>query len=459
MKKIIVLLLIFAVCLSLSGCDYNISSIESLMRPPKLSGESSLLQKAFEQSVADSDGIIMKAPLSGQNRSSYLFFDLEKDGKQEAIVFYSNPAKETFALASIFKQDDGEWKNISKIRGKSEEIYEVNFADINGDGISEILLSWTDITAVENVNASDFGTSNNRFLTVYSCDGVTTTLLKTETYTNMFFEDLNGDNCDDVVLFKINLTDNEKRTTARILSFNEDYSVKYDILSILTGLLEVNNIVTDRIKIDDKYHTRIFVDGAISEIAFITEIIDIDNETFNVSLPLYEQNQSQQPLTLRDSRIYCNDIDGDGYIEIPTAEILPFGARITENENEHNELYLTVWSEFVDMEVKVDFKCLLNSTFGYMFVFPETDINKITATYDDNNSVLTFYLLDSNGTYKNELFSIKAFLEPDWEEINFKYSKLAENSTFVYGYLLLNDTDSEYQKEFITENFYVLNQE
>lgn len=459
MKRILAVISVIVICLSLVGCDYNITSIESLMRPPKLSGESSLLQKAFEESVAETNGVIMKTPVSGQYRSSYLYFDLEKDGEQEAIVFYSNPMDDSMAYASVFKHVNGEWKNISKIKGKNEEVYEVNFADINGDYISEILISWTGSVVSDKVNSSDFGTGNERLLSVYSCDGITTTLLKTEAYSNLFLEDLNNDGSDEIVIFKLVLADNEKQTTSRIISFNDDFSIRTDEKLLMTGMLEINNISTDKIEINDKKHTRIFVDGAISEIGVITEIIDIDNEAFTVSLPLYETNQSQKPLTLRASRTYCKDIDNDNVIEIPTDEILPFGYRITENDNQQNELYMTVWSEYVDSELSVDFKCLMNSSFNYMFVFPDNIISTVSSIYNDNNQTLTFYSVDIDGQLEDELFSIKAFYETNWEENHNLYVRFAENSTYIYGYLVLNENYNENYEEFILENFQILNQE
>ena len=459
MKRFIAVFLIIIMCLSLVSCDFNITSIESLMRPPKLSGESNLLQKAFEESVADINGVIMKTPVSGQYRSSYLYFDLEKDGEQEAIVFYSNPMVDSIVCANVFKHVNGEWKNISKIKGKNEEVYEVNFADINGDNISEILISWTGAVVSDKVNSSDFGTGNERLLSVYCCDGITTTLLKTETYSNMFLEDLNNDGSDEIVIFKIVLADNEKQTTSRIIVFNNDFTIKSDEKLSLTGMLEINNITTDNIEIDDKKHTRIFVDGAISEIGVITEIIDIENESFDVSLPLYETNQSQKPLTLRASRTYCNDIDNDGVIEIPTDEVLPFGYRITENSNQQNELYMTVWSEFVDSALSVDFKCLMNNSFNYMFVFPDDILSTMSSVYNDNNCTLTFYSVDGNDQLVDELFSIKAFYEPDWDNNHNRYVRFAENSTYVYGYLILNEENDENYEEFILDNFKILNQE
>lgn len=459
MKKFIAVFLIIIICLSLTSCDYNITSIESLMRPPKLSGESSLLQQAFEQSIKDTDSVIMKTPVSGNYRSSFLFYDLDKDGVQEALVFYSNPMVDVMAYVNVFKQVDGEWKIVSKIKGKNEEIYEINFADINGDNISEILISWTGAVVSDKSNTSDFGIINERLLSVYSCDGVTTTLLKTETYTNLFLNDLNNDGCDEIVIFKINLADNKKQTTSRIIGFNNDFSVKMDEKLSLTGMLEINNITTDSIDIDGEKHTRIFVDGSISEIGTITEIINIKSTTFDVTLPLYEINQSQKPITLRASRTYCKDIDNDGIVEIPTDELLPFGYRITENINQQTELYMTVWSELNNIELKIDFKSLVNSSFNYMFILSDVFLNSISAVYNDNNQTLTFYNVNNDGQLDDELFSIKAFYESEWDDNHHRYVKFAENSTFVYGYLILNEDNNENYEEFILENFQILNQE
>ena len=227
----------------------------------------------------------------------------------------------------------------------------------------------------------------------------------------------------------------------------------------LTGMLEINNITTDSIDIDGEKHTRIFVDGSISEIGTITEIINIKSTTFDVTLPLYEINQSQKPITLRASRTYCKDIDNDGIVEIPTDELLPVGYRITENINQQTELYMTVWSEFDNSELKIDFKSLMNSSFNYMFILSDEFLNSMSAVYNDNNQTLTFYNVNNDGQLHDELFSIKAFYESEWDDNHHRYVKFAENSTFVYGYLILNEDNNENYEEFILENFQILNQE
>ena len=120
---------------------------------------------------------------------------------------------------------------------------------------------------------------------------------------------------------------------------------------------------------------------------------------------------------------------------------------------------MTVWSEYVDSILSVDFKCLMNSSFNYMFVFPDDILSTMSAVYNDNNCTLTFYSVDSDGQLEKELFSIKAFYEQDWEDNHNRYVRFAENSTYVYGYLILYEDDNENYEEFVLENFQIMNQE
>ena len=118
---------------------------------------------------------------------------------------------------------------------------------------------------------------------------------------------------------------------------------------------------------------------------------------------------------------------------------------------------MNVWSEFIENELKVDFKCLLNTSFGYMFVFENDTLGKISATYNDDNQTLTLFSVDDTGELDNEMFSIKAFYEQDWDENNLKYSKHSENETFIYGYLIYNEDSADEYEKFIHENFIILN--
>lgn len=455
MKKVIVVILAVAVCLSLMFAIYNIKSFENLVRPPKLSGENRLLQHAFEQSVTNSDGIVMKNPLSGLYTSSYLFFDMNNDGQEEAFVFYSDLSEDNLACVSIFKKVGKEWIFVSKIKGQTEDFYEVNFADINGDNVSEILLSWKSNENIESVRATDFGVLGNRVLSVYSFDGISTTLLKTESYSNIYVSDFNKDGSDDFLFVNLSFSGQEKKTIGRILSFNKDYSVARELSVVLTGLLEVYNIATDSVTENQNEFTRIFIDGAISERGVITEVIKVSHNDFELSLPLYEMNQSQHPVTLRDTRLFSMDFDGDNIIEIPTLELFPGAVRIEKGTSERSSLNLTVWNELNNSGISVDKKCVVNTSYEYMLIIDDSWINMISAIYDYNNSTLTFYYLKDDGEFDEEIFSLRAFSNPEWQNDDAGYDKLVENSAYVYGYRFNNADLQKDFEDYLKENFRV----
>ncbi len=453
MKKLIIILFVVLVCASLVFGIYNIKSVDSLMRPPKLGGENSMLQQAFEETVSQSDGIIMKNPLDGKYTSTYLFYDLNDDGTDEALVFYSDLSEDNMACVNVFKKINDKWSFVSKIKGKSEEIYQVDFADFNGDGICELLLSWKSVDPLDSLNSSDYSPMGNRLLSIYSYSDTSTKLLKTESYSNYYIDDFDKDDSDDLFLINISLTDQEKKTSGRLISFYDDYSISQDQSIVMTGMLNIFNIVSDSVIEENKAITRIFIDGTISENAVITEVVSIVQNSFKISLPLYEQNQSTQPSSLRDSKSSSFDFDDDGEVEIPTLEKLPYSELILKDSGESGQINLTVWHELNRSKLNVDKKCIYNSSFKYMFIFPDDWINDITAVYDYNNDTLTFYEVGKIGKTDEWIFSIKAFYIANWKKDDFDYVKFAETQTYVYGYKFYDNENKNEYMEYLNLNF------
>lgn len=459
MKKISVLFIALIICCFFSGCNLSISSVDALMRPPKLSGENSLLQQTFESTIGDSENIVMKTPVSGENRSSYLLYDLDNDSVREAIVLYSDPIKDDLVYVTVFKFVNDKWSFVSTIKGRSSEIYSVDFADINGDGRFEILMSWSQVISGDTFAPAGMGSNGEKLLTIYSYNGSSTTLLKNEAYSKLLVEDINNDSADELFILNISFTNQEKVTLGRIVAFDKEYSIEQELKIQLTGMLDVFNIACDNYSINDETHTRIYIDGSISESGIITEVIDIKHNDLSISLPFYESNVSAQPLTLRDVRVYSQDIDNDGIIEVPVIEKLPGGIKLSANDEEKTALNLTVWSEINNNELIVDSKCLLNGTYGYMFVYPEDWFGNITAIYNEKNATITFYSLDVNETLTASLFSIKSTFELDWEEDNNGYTKFDENGVYVYGYLIIDDENEDLYINTIEDNLILMKQE
>ncbi len=458
MKKIVLIIVgVVIICFSFLISNFNFSSVDILMRPPKLSGENSLLQQTFEATVGGSENIVMKTPVSGENRSSYLIQDLDNDSVSEALVLYSNPAKDALVYVSIFKFIDENWSLVSKIEGISEEVYSIDFADLNGDNIYEILISWSSIISNNSLSTADLGGNGDKVLSIYSYGEESTNLVKNETYTNLLIEDINNDYNDELFIINISLSNQEKITSGRFVSFNDDYSIDHDLKFNITGMLDVQNIACDTYSLNGENHTRVYVDGLISENGIITEIVDIKHNDFEVTLPLYESNISGQSETLRDVRIYSQDFDNDGIVEVPTIEKLPGGMKISSTSNKKSDLNLTVWSEMNGGLLEEEIKCLWNGTHGYMFEYPQEWIGMYTSIYDESSATISFYSLDEHEKPTNILFSIKTIFEPEWKENSNEYVKIDENGVYIYGYSIIDKKNNALYVNVIENNFALIN--
>lgn len=444
--------IIICICLCFSGCDFTVSSAKELIRPPKISGEISSLQQAFEKSISN-DFIQMKTPIKGENRSSYIIFDIDRDGNDEGLVFYSDQSVDEFARVAVFKYDSNEWKNISVIVGLAEEIYEAGFNDINGDGKYEILISWSTLNPDSSSDES-LTLVGNRILTIYKFSNSAMTLLRTEDFTKLYVSDFNGDGADDIFLSTVNISYDANKTTGRIIIFNDDSSVSFEKSFSLIGMLDVVGITSDSVKLGEKSYTRIYVDGILSEAALVTDVIQFSPSDSKISLPLHSQASNDVPMTARSNKIYSSDINSDRIIEIPTLQELPFSKRIENNTDyKTNSLNLVVWSQLENNKPVPVLKTLYNKANNYYFIFEEDWISKITAVYNANSSLLVFYSV-KNGVITDKLFSVMTFSKSDWNSNKYDFDLLFDGDAYVYGYKY--EPNEYISKQKIKDNFVVI---
>ena len=106
-KLFAMLLLCLCLCFSFSGCNFTLKAVDKMMHPPALSGENAGIQKAFEKAVNDKN-IVMKTPTTGDYRSSFILYDFDGDGEDEAIALYSYSTDETAVYLHFLDCRDGE---------------------------------------------------------------------------------------------------------------------------------------------------------------------------------------------------------------------------------------------------------------------------------------------------------------------------------------------------------------
>ena len=125
-KKIIVAVMSLVVLLMCSGCSLNFFSVESLMSPPAQSGKNGEVEAAFKKLMSEKT-IQLRTPMSGDYQTAFVLFDINSDGSEEAIVFYTDSSIDASVRLSFMECINDTWVISADIKGAGSGVYDVTF--------------------------------------------------------------------------------------------------------------------------------------------------------------------------------------------------------------------------------------------------------------------------------------------------------------------------------------------
>jgi len=138
LRKIVYLLSCLSVMLIFCGCNLELASPESLITPPK-SNQEKLQQKQLVTSfLGREESLIMPEALNSAN--AYQHLDLDGDGEEEIIAFYTNKESNFMLGFLILKQSENQWFLKHKAVAYGTDIDYFSVQDLDEDGSTEILL-------------------------------------------------------------------------------------------------------------------------------------------------------------------------------------------------------------------------------------------------------------------------------------------------------------------------------
>ena len=417
-KLFAMLLLCLCLCFSFSGCNLTLQAVDKMMHPPALSGENAGIQKAFEKAVNDKN-IVMKTPTTGDYRSSFILYDFDGDGEDEAIALYSYSTDETAVYLHFLDCRDGEWLSIADIKGSGSEVYKIDFCDMNSDGRSEIVVCW-----------SLYESRGNKIMTVYEPDSSSGTFvlrsILTENYSQSITCDIDTDGKAEIFNVIISSSSDINKTYGRLFKMDDSGSI------YLAGETEMTPAVSiSLLKCETGSNPHIFVDSVISDSAVITDVIGLSDGK-PVSL-LTSGNSSDSPATERSSKLSFADIDKDGRFEIPVSLPLPNSYSVSGDDTE--PLSLTVWYGLDNGALYEKSERLMLYSSSYMFSFDKKWVGTVCVKNDIQERTSTFYLYDSTAQKNGaELFSVVTVPSTDWQhKPKDGYTVIFQTSTLTYA--------------------------
>ncbi|MBE6912635.1 MAG: hypothetical protein E7473_08930 [Ruminococcaceae bacterium] len=281
MKRKTALLLVFI--LLFCGCGERSSDMFAMPEIPET-------QKRFVDAVETvlDRGYEYVELRSGINRQPLQLIDLDNDGEEEGIAFLRDSRTTYKTYIYIFKEFDSELRLYDVIEGPANDLFAVSYTDIVGEEGCEIVAEW------------DSGDLESKILRVYKLGESGVEMLLNVDAMNYLVSDLNGDEKKEITV----VAKRGEKTYANVyVSENGKTEVAADIPLTSRGS-EILRMKTDSVTQKRK--------GVIierrAEFGTVIEVIAYNGKDFVNMIPDGE-------VCLSDVR--CEDVDGDGIIDIP----------------------------------------------------------------------------------------------------------------------------------------------
>lgn len=401
MKKILTLILIFSMMTLLCSCDFFATQTEELLSPPSLSGELKPINDAIKKSTKGQ--YVFEYPTRGDYRTAVVQSDINGDGILEAFAFYSQVEGDvTFMNLNALICKNGKWKSASQQKIVAGGVDKLEFCDLDGDGIKELLVGW-----------EIYGTSEMQ-LGVYSLKGENLIQRLLQKYVHFVTCDLDEDNKDEIMIVKVDTA--EQINTVSLYSFNSDGFDEL-ICELDSTVKTINEPIIATLSTGKP---AVYIDE-IKGAGAVTEVIYLENGV--LKNPLFLSETKETLVTLRSSTFTCKDIDSNDILEIPVQVNVPSVAEMKMGE----KLYIIDWCSFNGEKLTKQLTTMINVDDGYYYILSEKWSGKIAVFKDTENNLREIYKYNpEDSTVGESLFYIKVVPKKDWDDGKYKAAGVYE---------------------------------
>lgn len=434
MKKLCAAAMAAVLCLTLSGCSALSLNGPDLLTPPNAEGNQAQIQKLIQKNAGNNYEMVY--PRSGEYQSSVIFHDLDGDGYEEAVAMYSTDRETTRIL--IADNLGSSYKQLSDCPINALPPESVEFADFDGDGRDEILISYPgSAAALRSLTVLTVGSEVDQTDMINTCSAHQ-------------IGDYNGDGVTD--LLTIAVADGTTLPTARLLTSGSDGLTEQSSCEVASDVSEYAALSFG--KINDEISGAV-VDGISPNGEYSTQLICYDYNVRGIINPLYLSDNYIN--TKRTAAVTSADINHDGIIEIPLCS--PMG--YAQNEDSSSVCDRIDWScyDYQQIELVAKQSAVLCDRLGFLLNLDAEHAEIVTARYTGENS-MALYLWEykrSTPARTTKLLSIKRYQKDEYDKDAVLEAVAGENSDYVYTYIIESEEGYyAYTDEAVTDNFVLI---
>ena len=380
-KTLLGSLLLTALC---TGCMAR--SADGLYALPRQSDVYYDIQEAIDGVMTA--GTSYAGPLTGSNQQAVQLADLDGDGQDEAIVFLKTGGEKPMK-AYVFDRSEESYQNMAVIESDGSDFDAVEYVDLDGKPGQEILLG----RRLSGDVLQSLGAYSYR-------DGRLIELMSVN-YSEFAVVDLDEDECKDV--FVLRMDSNDRVGVAEMYQYDNGVMERVQEAQLSRGAGQIKRIISGYVA---QGVPAVFVASAYEDEAIITDIFAYVGQNFRNVAINGESGLSAQ--TIRSYRVYAEDIDEDGVIELPMPVALPAA---TAAEETHWMIDWYTLSTNGNKNVKLT--TYHNYAAGWYLVLPENWHDCLTVKKGE------------------ECFGVQGTVFSKWNG----YGQLSEEIVTIYGFV------------------------
>ena len=424
------LALTLAAGMLLGGCTPGVS--DDILCPPKTTGREAEIQRLIETAAGGS--YTMKYPKTGQYRSAIITKDLDGDGSDEAVSFYRSGDDSSSTKMLVMSNTGGQWKLCGDFSISCGDVDCVRFADCNYDGVEEIFAGFVKSQLTNE-------------LMIFELDPKKESVSKMDCsipYSGFAIGDYDRDGSNEIL--SLTTASSENEACAVLTDYNNNKLYTLDECSIDSDVIKLERVSSGLIYGES---TGVTVDGTL-ESGYCTQVIFYDNsERELLCFPRDAGKHRNEPIT-RDYGVFCEDINGDGYVEIPTVE---YSSSKSGSGTIAPEIS---WCRLNPDKLKLEEStvCISDFDFSFSLKLPDNLVGNICAVLSDDKRTLGVYT-DSGGEPDILMFNIRVFDIGTPTDKMSGYSALESYNQYIYTYKIENDSIYYIDDDIIKNSFLI----
>ncbi len=390
-----------------SGCTGISLDIEDLMKPPALTERQKAIQSALEKAIGSND-YQLKRPKLGEERSAFVFADINADGVEEVLLFYSTDESEEAQL-NILQSNGDKWISTYNVSGAANDVASINFAKLVNGNETNIIIGWYNTNLkVKTLEAYRYGDSSLE--KIFAME-----------YDEMSIVDVTGEGIEDILLLS------EEGRVILISELNGQL-FKFGEVGLGNQVDEYLKLTVGKLGADDK---ALFIDYRLPSGEISSEVVYYSGQKLST---LFGTMGAQPP---KREEGYCEDINGDGIIEIPYQKLLP-----GYSSGDEVRMYITEYMRAYEDGLVPEAAVLRDKDGRFMFKLPQAWRNNITVIVESENSEWSVREY-ADRRAGEELLRIKVMRKGAYKDVfEENYRLIGEGSGYEYYMFTPENTSS-----------------